>query len=126
MQFGEYLVQNRILSAHQILKALAEQRRRRTFIPLLLVDLGGLADYRALHYYNVAEKNSEDFLEVLLREGFISEEQCVQIRTAWMRSGPPLGKLLVELGFMNEESRAAVLEEYEVLKSLDEHLAKNY
>ncbi len=124
MHFGEYLVQQNILSAHQILKALAEQRRRRKFIPLLLVELGALADYRALHYCSVAEQDYVGFLEVLLREEFISEKQCAQIQEAWMRSGPPLGRLLVEMGFIDEQIREEVLEEFEAEKSLMENLAK--
>lgn len=124
MHFGEFLVQQKVMSAHQILKALAEQRRRRKFIPLLLVELGAMEDYRALHYCSLADSQYEDFLEVLLRENIVSQEQCDQIRAAWMKSGPPLGRLLVELGFMDEDTRAAVLEEFEAEKALEANLAR--
>lgn len=124
MHFGEYLVQQKILSAHQILKALAEQGKRREFIPLLLVEMGALEDYRALRFCTIAQKESTDVLEVLVREKFINEEQCDQIRLAWARSGPPLGRLLVELGFMDEETLVEALEEFEAEKQLEQNLAK--
>lgn len=124
MHFGDYLVQRKILSAHQILKALAEQRRRRKFLPLLLVELGALEDHRALHFCSQADQSNEDFLDVLLHEGFVSQEQCELIRNTWMRSGPPLGRLLVELGFMDEGTREEVLEDFEAEKSLEANLAK--
>jgi len=124
MHFGEYLVQQKALSAHQVLKALAEQRRRRRFIPLLLVELGAMPDYQVLRFCTQADLNHEDFLEVLVREGYISSQQCVQIRLAWMRSGPPLGSLLVEMGFMNEETREEMLGDFEAEKQLEENLAK--
>ncbi len=124
MHFGEYLVQQNILSAHLVLKGLAEQRRRRKFVPLLLVELGALADYRALRYCSIAEQSHSGFLEVLVREGFISEVQSAQIHDSWMRSGPPLGQLLVEMGFIDEQTLEEVLEEFEAEKSLMENLAK--
>ena len=123
MHFGEYLVKQKILSPHQILKALDEQRRRRHFIPLLLVEQGALPDYQALKFCTEADENYEDFVDVLLHEGIVSEEQCKLIRTAWMRSGPPLGRLLVELGLIDEATRAEALSEYELSKSLVETAA---
>lgn len=113
MHFGEYLVKQKILSAHQVLKALAEQSRRRHSIPLLLVEQGSLTDYVALKFCTQADQNYEDFLEVLLREGYISQQQCTQLRTTWMRSGPPLGLLLVEMGLIDESTRREALAEFE-------------
>jgi len=111
-------VKQKVLSAHQILKGLAAQRKRRQYIPLLLVDQGALPDYRALRMCTQAEDNHEDFLEVLMHKQFINAEQCKMIRATWMRSGPPLGQILVELGLMNEETLADVLEEFEEEKAL--------
>jgi len=113
MHFGEFLVQQKVLSAHQVLKGLAAQHARRSFIPLLLVDMGAIADYRALRYCTLADQNQGEFLDVLLTEKVISKQQYDQIRTAWMHSGPPLGLLLVELGFMNQDTLAITLEEFE-------------
>ncbi len=124
MHFGEYLVQRKILSSRQILKGLAEQRRQRKFIPLLLVELGALEDHRALHYCAIADQNHAGFLDVLLREGFISEQQCSRIHDTWMHSGPPLGTLLVELGLIDEGTCAEMLEEFEAEKALEDNLAK--
>ncbi|NOZ41250.1 MAG: hypothetical protein GXP24_13640 [Planctomycetes bacterium] len=124
MHFGEFLVQQKVLSAHQILKALAEQSNRREFIPLLLVELGALDDYRALRYFTIADQNHSGFLEVLVNEQFISEKQHTQIHDAWQRSGPPLGRLLVEMGFIDEATCAESLEEFEAEKALEENLAK--
>jgi len=124
MHFGEYLVQQKILSAHQILKALAEQSRRREFLPLLLVEMGALPDYRALRYCTQADGNHEDFLKILLHEGFISQQQFTLIYNSWMRSGPPLGRLLVDMGFLDESTRAEALETFEAGKALEENLAK--
>jgi hypothetical protein len=118
MHFGEFLVHRKVLSAHQILKGLAEQRKRRQYIPLLLVEQGSLPDYRALRMCSKAEESRDDFLEVLVEEQFITAEQGEQIRSVWMRSGPPLGQILVELGFMNEETLAATLKEFEEEKAL--------
>ncbi len=117
-------MQQKILSAHQILKALAKQRQRRKFVPLLLVEMGALADYRALHYSSIAEQSHSGFLEILVNEGFISAQQSSQIRAAWMNSGPPLGSLLVEMGFVDELTCAEALEAFEAEKALEENLAK--
>ena len=124
MHFGEYLVQEKILSAHQVLKALAEQRRRRVFLPLLLVDMDALEDYRSLKYCSMANENGEDFLDVLVREGLISDDQRDRILKAWMNSGPPLGALCVEMGLMDEETRASTLEDFEAEKELEKNLAR--
>lgn len=126
MHFGEYLVQEKILSAHQILKALDEQRRRRHFIPLLLVELGAMPDYQALKLCTQADMNYEDFLEVLLREGIVSQQQCTQIRTRWMKSGPPLGRLLVEMGLINEATLLTALDEFETARTHERLTAGNF
>ena len=123
MHFGEFLVQKKILSAHQVLKALAEQRRRRRFLPLLLVEQNSLEDYRALRYYAQAEQSSEAFLEVLVEEKLISKEQCSRIRSTWTRSGPPLGSLLVEMGFMDESTRVELLDSFEAERALESSFA---
>lgn len=112
MHYGEYLVQEKILSAHHILKALQEQRRRRKYLPLLLVEIGAMEDFRALRLATIADYNQQDFLEVLDSEGIISQEQYEMIKEAWTKSGPPLGHLLVEMGYMDEQTRIDSLEQF--------------
>ncbi len=120
MHFGEFLVQQKILSAHQILKALDVQRRQRHYIPLLMVEQGALPDYRALRMCTQADEHYEDFLEVLVREGLVNQQQSDMIRSAWIRSGPPIGRLLVELGYINEQVLEESLEEFDATKAFQE------
>ena len=117
-------MQKKVLSAHQVLKALAEQRRRRIFVPLLLVELDSMEDYRALRYYSQADHSSEAFLDVLVEEKVISKEQCARIRSTWIKSGPPLGRLLVEMGFIDEGTRVEMLDAFEAERALEANLAK--
>lgn len=124
MHFGDYLVSRKVLSAHQVLKALAEQNRQRKFLPLLLVDLGAMEDYRVLKYCKRAQERNEDFLDVLLEERYISKTQHRELRATWMNSGPPLGKILVSLGFMDESTKEALLAEFEAEKALEANLAR--
>jgi len=119
MYFGEFLVQQKVLSAHQILKALDEQRKRRHYIPLLMVDQGALPDHRVLRMCTQADEHHEDFLDVLVHEGLLNEQQSKRIRAAWIRSGPPIGRLLVDLGSMNEETLRESLEEFEASKTFE-------
>ena len=91
--------------------------------PLLLVEQNSLEDYRALRYYAMAEQSSEAFLEVLVEERLISKEQSSRIRSSWTRSGPPLGSLLVELGFMDEATRVEMLDAFEAERALESNLA---
>lgn len=124
MHFGDFLVQQKVLSAHQVLRALAEQRRRRQFIPLLLVELEILPDYQALHYCSKADVTGSDFLDVMVHEGLISDEQRLLIHDRWMCSGPPLGILLVEMGLMDAQTRQELLDEFEAERELEMNLAK--
>ena len=107
MHFGEYLVRENILSAHQILKALDEQRKRRKFIPLLLVELGMMDDHRALKLCTISNEE---------HKGIISQQQSNRIRIARDKSGPPLGQLLVEMGFIDEQTCYENLKLYEAQK----------
>ena len=119
MHFGEYLVQKKVLSAHQILKTLAEQNRRRKYIPLLLADQGSLPDYRVLRLCSQADNNRKDFLEVLLSEKIVTSEQCKKIRRSWIQSGPPLGRLLVEMGWIDGKTCVDMLENFEARKAAE-------
>ena len=124
MHFGDYLVSRKVLSAHQVLKALAEQNRQRKFLPLLLVEMGAMEDYRVLNFCRRAQERNEDFLDVLLDERFISKSQYRELHNTWMKSGPPLGKILVTLGFMDDATKQELLEEFEAEKSLEANLAR--
>jgi len=116
MHFGEYLVRENILSAHQILKALDEQRKRRKFIPLLLVELGMMDDHRALKLCTISNEEHKDVLDIMREEGIISQQQSNRIRIARDKSGPPLGQLLVEMGFIDEQTCYENLKLYEAQK----------
>lgn len=115
-------MQQKILSAYTIVKALAEQSRRRKYLPLLLVELGALPDHHALHLCSKAASEHKEFLEVLLADGLISSEQGDVIRTAWMESGPQLGRVLIDMDFIDARTCTNALENFEIIKESEREI----
>jgi hypothetical protein len=118
MRFGEYLVRTGLATGTDILMTLAEQDRRRTFIPRLVVELGvvTLPDAMNLWDESLDEEHCEDFLTFLVSRGVLTKVAAIHARNQWMRSAPPLGLLLVELNVLQEDERYHALAAFTELK----------
>lgn len=112
VRFGEYLVLVGDATAAQVLVALGEQRRRRPFLPELMVRLGFMSDTDVLRLYRVAEERGQEFIATLHEEGKLSRSQALQIDSNWRASGPPIGVIMTELGMISNETREQRLREF--------------
>jgi hypothetical protein len=113
MRFGKFLTTRGVISAAQVLAALAEQARRRSFLPQLLADAGVLTPELALEYDAEALRNDEELLVDSYRRGLVSARQYHALEAQWRSSTPPLGEILVEQGLLTSSQLQALLAEFQ-------------
>jgi hypothetical protein len=110
MLFGQYLLEAEVVSEEQLLEALLVQQERRTSLPRLAFE-SGIVDRSsclgALH-----SDDSPGFVDGLAATNQLSPFQLERLISLWRKSAPPLGMLLVELGFISDEERIAALSEF--------------
>jgi hypothetical protein len=112
MRFGKFLTTQRVISAAHVLAALAEQARRRAYLPQLLADAGVVPPELALEYDPEALRNDEELLVDSYRRGLVTARQYHSLETQWRSSTPPLGEVLVEQGLLTSSQLQALLAEF--------------
>lgn len=113
MRFGKFLTTRGVLSAIDVLSALAEQCRRRAYLPLLLADAGVVSPDFALESGASALRNDEDLLIDSYRRGLLSARQYHVLESTWKSSAPPLGEILVERGLLSFCQLNSLLTEFQ-------------
>jgi hypothetical protein len=112
MRFGKFLTQTGIVSATEVLAALAEQSRRRAYLPMMLAASGMAPADLTLECSSSASGNDEELLVELYRRGFLNARDYQRVEQQWRGSAPPLGEILVEQGLLSESELAAHLEAF--------------
>src|SRR5436190_20198070 len=100
MRFGKYLTQQGVVSAADVLSALAEQLRRRAYLPLLLAEAGVISAEFALDSSSSNLRNDEELLVDSFRRGLLSARDYHRLVITWQTSAPPLGEILIERGLI--------------------------
>jgi hypothetical protein len=108
-RIGEVLLRREKISHQQLELALNIQKHadRHRFLGDILIELGFVTD-------DGLELASDELAEDLVRSGVISENQLKLSRDEQSRSKrmPPLGAILIELGFINESQLLGVFSRY--------------
>lgn len=113
MRFGEFLIDAGVIDASTLLSALAEQQRRRAFLPKLAVELGYMNDKTALEVMDEATDCHERFLFEAQENGMLNRLTATDLLDEWRRTATPIGEMLVELGHMTETSRKSMLRRFD-------------
>lgn len=118
MRFGQFLARRALVSALEVLSALEEQARRRTFLSVMLARAGFLSADFALESTATFGRNDEELLVDSFRRGVISARDYQNFDREWRASAPPLGEILVERGQLSQLQLNALLSEFHARNSL--------
>lgn len=117
MRFGKFLTTRGVISAAQVLAALAQQSRERTYLPQLLADAGVAPAELLLEYDDEILRNDEELLVNSYRRGLVTARQYHSLEAQWKSSTPPLGEILVEQGLLTSSQLQGLLAEFHETKT---------
>lgn len=110
MRFGRFLIEAGVLQPEQVADALLEQQRRRRPLWSLAMEQGASAE-AVLDTAAQADERGQAFLQAAIETALLTQEQADAVHKAWQKSCPPIGKLAVELGMLEESDRQRLFNE---------------
>ncbi|WP_295860459.1 type II/IV secretion system protein [uncultured Fibrobacter sp.] len=111
MNLGQLLLRQGILDEDQLAHAMAEHKRTGLMLSKILLRLGMVSEDTLTSILGVQMQSTTKMRigEMLLKQGYINEEQLNKALEMQKASGKRLGRTLVDLGFMPEERLIEIL-----------------
>ncbi|WP_295683190.1 type II/IV secretion system protein [uncultured Fibrobacter sp.] len=111
MNLGQLLLRQGILDEDQLAHAMAEHKRTGLMLSKILLRLGMVSEDTLTSILGVQMQSSTKMRigEMLLKQGYINEEQLNKALEMQKTTGKRLGRTLVDLGFMPEERLIEIL-----------------
>lgn len=101
--FGAFLVERGVITAEQLIEALAEQRKTNVKFGEHAIRLGYLTPEQLEEIRKLQKREDLKFGEAAIRLGYLTPEQVEQIMRIQKSSHKLLGDILVEKGFITRE-----------------------
>ncbi len=111
MNLGQLLLRQGVLDEDQLEHAMAEHKRTGLMLSKILVRLGMVSEDTLTSILGVQMQSTTKMRigEMLLAQGYITEEQLSKALETQKSSGKRLGRTLVDLGYMPEERLIEIL-----------------
>ena len=111
LNLGQLLLRQGILDEDQLAHAMAEHKRTGLMLSKILLRLGMVSEDTLTSILGVQMQSSTKMRigEMLLKQGYINEEQLNKALEMQKSTGKRLGRTLVDLGFMPEERLIEIL-----------------
>ena len=111
LNLGQLLLRQGILDEDQLAHAMAEHKRTGLMLSKILLRLGMVSEDTLTSILGVQMQSSTKMRigEMLLKQGYINEDQLNKALEMQKTTGKRLGRTLVDLGFMPEERLIEIL-----------------
>ncbi|MCQ2101725.1 MAG: Flp pilus assembly complex ATPase component TadA [Fibrobacter sp.] len=111
MNLGQLLLRQGVLDEDQLAHAMAEHKRTGLMLSKILVRLGMVSEDTLTSILGVQMQSTTKMRigEMLIAQGYITEEQLNKALETQKTSGKRLGRTLVDLGYMPEERLIEIL-----------------
>lgn len=111
LNLGQLLLRQGVLDEDQLEHAMAEHKRTGLMLSKILVRLGMVSEDTLTSILGVQMQSATKMRigEMLLKQGYITEEQLNKALETQKSSGKRLGRTLVDLGYMPEERLIEIL-----------------
>ncbi len=111
MNLGQLLLRQGVLDEDQLAHAMAEHKRTGLMLSKILVRLGMVSEETLTNILGSQMQSSTKMRigEMLLAQGYITQEQLDKALETQKTSGKRLGRTLVDLGYMPEERLIEIL-----------------
>ncbi len=114
-RFGQFLVNNDIISDTVLLQALVEQNKRQETIERIAVAKRILSVKQMLATLNRQADSCDSFTAVALRMGYLTDDEVDVLVELQQQSRPMLGEILVEMGALDRKTLEIMLDKFHSL-----------
>ena len=117
-RFGQYLINNDIVTETMVMEALVTQQKRQENIARLAIAKKYLSVKQVLTVFNRLADSSASFTDMAENLGYLTDSEVAMLKQQQQQSRPKIGEVLVEMGVLKPATLDVMLEKYN-------HLAVN-
>ncbi len=121
-RFGQFLVNNDIISDAVLLEALVKQKKSEETIERIAVAKRMLSVKQMLAILNRQADSCDSFTVVAIRLGYLTGDEVDVLLELQQQSRPMLGEILVQMGEIDNKTLEAMLKKYQSLELNSEYL----
>ncbi|MFD0676514.1 MULTISPECIES: hypothetical protein [unclassified Paenibacillus] len=116
--FGQYLLNQGLLSASELKQAISMQKLTRVKLGVLAINYGYMSAAQVETVHQIQMKLDKKFGEIAIELNFLSEEIVSSLLDSQQNAHLALGQVLIDQGIMTYEGFADALEQYKKEYSL--------
>lgn len=110
--FGNYLLEQKIITKEQLKEVLLEQKNVRVKLGVLAIDLGYMTGAQVGRVHALQFSQDKKFGELAISEGYLTEEKLIELLGTQKKSNVLLGQALIDKGYFSFEQYEQVLLKY--------------
>lgn len=114
-RFGQFLVNNDIISDSVLMEALVKQKQSEETIARIAIAKRILSVKQMLSILNQQADSCDSFKAVALRLGYLTKDEVDVLQDLQQQSRPMLGEILVEMGVMDTKTLDIMLKKFHSL-----------
>lgn len=114
-RFGQFLVNNDVVSDAMVLEALVRQEKSQENISRIAIAKRYLTVKQVLSIYNAQADSCDSFTAMAKKLGYLTESEIAQLQNLQQQTRPRLGEILVDMGAMDQETLDLMLKKFHAL-----------
>ena len=111
-RFGQYLINNDIVTETMVMEALVIQQKRQENIARLAISKKYLSVKQVLTVFNRLADSSASFTDMAENLGYLTVSEVDMLKQQQRQSRPKIGEILVEMGVLKPATLDVMLEKY--------------
>lgn len=117
-RFGQFLVNNDIVTEVMVFEALLMQEKRQENIARIAIGKRFLTVKQVLTIFNKQTDSCVSFTDMAVSLGYLTVSEVSELLSLQQQSRPMLGEILVEMGVMDNSTLNVMLDKFGVLANV--------
>jgi len=117
-RFGQFLVNNDIVTEVMVFEALLMQEKRQENIARIAIGKRFLTVKQVLTIFNKQTDSCVSFTDMAVSLGYLTASEVSELLSLQQQSRPMLGEILVEMGVMDNGTLNVMLDKFGVLANV--------
>ena len=111
-RFGQFLINNDIVTEVMVMEALVAQQKRQENIAGLAIAKKYLSVKQVLTVFNRLADSTASFTDMAEKLGYLTTSEVAMLKQQQQQSRPKIGEILVEMGVLKPATLDVMLEKY--------------
>ena len=123
--FGNYLLNQNILTKEQIISALEDTQNTRLKLGVLAINSGYMTSSQVARVHDTQVLKDKKFGDIAIELGYLTKEQVQELLNDQPKGYLLLGQAIIEKGFITEKDFESILNSYKKYYKYDNKLLVN-